>query len=74
MLHSTAAEVKTHPRKDGPLEFEDLGGITVGLLFRMTNGHFSTGRYIILDYGLCVLEGLIQLSNKCVFACAIIKR
>ena len=44
------------------------------LLFRMTNIYFSTGRYVIIDSGFCVLKGLIQLSKKGIFACAVIKK
>ena len=44
------------------------------LLLRMTNSHFATDRYVILDSGLCVLKGLIQLRKKGIFACAVIKK
>ena len=33
-------EGKAHPRQYGPLGFEDLGGKTVGLLFRMMKQYF----------------------------------
>ena len=56
-------EGKVHPRQAGPLEFEDLSGKSVGLLLRMMN-YFPTGRYIIIEYVLCVLKGLIQLRKK----------
>ena len=67
-------EGKTHHCQDGPLEFEDLGGKTVGLLLRMAKSYFATGMYVILDSGLYVLKGLIQLRKKFVFACDIIKK
>ena len=67
-------EGKTHHCQDVPLEFEDLGGKTVGLLLRMAKSYFATGMYVILDSGLYVLKGLIQLRKKFVFACAIIKK
>ena len=44
------------------------------LLFRIMKSYFSTGRYIILDYVLCVLKGLIQLRKKDIFACSVIKK
>ena len=61
-------EYKAYPRQAGPLEFEDLSGKSVGLLLRMMN-YFPTGRYIIIEYVLCVLKGLIQLRKKvfCLF-------
>ena len=45
----------------------------MGLLLHMMKIYFSTGRYVILDSVFYVLKGLIQLSNKGVFACAFIK-
>ena len=46
----------------------------MGLLSRMMKIYFATGRYIILGSGFCVFKGLIQLSKKGVFACAVIKK
>ena len=60
-------EGKDHPRQSDPLEFEDLGVKTVVLSLRMMKSYFATGRYIILDSGLCVLRGLIQLRKRGVF-------
>ena len=45
----------------------------MGLLLRMMKIYFSTGRYLILDSGFCVLKGLIQLNKKVVSECAEIK-
>ena len=67
-------EGKEDPCQAGPIEFEDLGGNTVGLLLHMMNSYFETGRYVIIDSGFCVFKGLIQLSKKGVFACAVIKK
>ena len=67
-------EGKAHPRQAGPLEFEDLGGKTVGLLLRMMKIYFATDRYVIIDSGFCVLKGLIHLRKKGIFACAVIKK
>ena len=74
MLVVELVEGRKHPRQDVPLEFEDLSGKTVGFLLRMTKIYFSTGRYVVLDSGFCVLKGLIQLSKKAMFACSIIKK
>ena len=57
-------EGKAHPRQAGPLDFEDLGAKTVGILLCMMKSYFSTGRYVILDNGFCVLNFLIQLRRK----------
>ena len=67
-------EGKEHPRQYGPLEFEDLGGNTVVLLLRTMKSYFATGKHVILDYGFCVLKGLIQFSKKGVFYCYVIKK
>jgi hypothetical protein len=36
--------------------------------------YFSTGWYVILDSGFCVLKALIQLNKVGMFACAVIKK
>ena len=46
----------------------------MGLFWRMMKSYFATGSYVILDYGFCVLKGLIQLRKKGIFAYAIIKK
>ena len=46
----------------------------MGLLLRTMKSYFATGRYVILDSGLCVLKGSIQLRKKGVFACDFIKK
>ena len=65
---------KEHPRQSGPLEFENLGGKTVGLLSPMRKSYFPTGRYVIIDSGFYILKGLINLSKKGIFACTVIKK
>ena len=40
----------------------------------MMKSYFATGGYVILDYGFCVLKGLIQLRKKRIFVCAVIKK
>ena len=66
-------EGKVYTSQTGPLEFEDLGSKTVGLLLSMMKSYFTTGRYEILDSSFCVLKEFIQLRNKGVFACDVIK-
>ena len=67
-------EVKAHPFQAVTLEFEDLVKNTVGLVLRMMNIYFTTGTYVILDSGFCVLKGLIQFRKKGFFSCAVIKK
>ena len=61
------AEVKSHPLQNGPFDFEDLNRKTVGLLLRIMKKYFATGRYVILDSGICVLKWLTQLRKKGIF-------
>ena len=67
-------EGKAHPHQAGPLEFEDLDRKTVGLFLRMMKSYFSTGGYVIIDSGFCVLKWLIHLSKKGISACDVIKK
>ena len=55
-------------------EFEELGGKTIGLLVRMTRPIWFKGDVLVLDSGFCVLEGLIELRKRGVFAAAVIKK
>ena len=67
-------EGKAHPRQFGPLEFEDLGGNTLGLLMCMMKSYFSTSRYVIIYLSFFVLKWLIQFRKRGIFACAVIKK
>ena len=67
-------EGKEHPCQAGPLEFEDLGGNTVGLLLRTIKIYFASGKYLILDSGLCDLKGLIKSMKKDVLSFNVIKK
>ena len=49
-------------------------GKTTGLLMRMLSSYFSTGRYVVLDSGFCVLKALVELKKVGLFACAVIKK
>ena len=44
----------------------------MGLLLHKMKSYFATGRYVIIDYGFCVLKGLIQLRKKGVFGFSVI--
>ena len=66
-------EGKAHPCQAFPLEYEDLGSKTVRLMLRIMKSYFTTGGYVILDYGFCVLKGLIQLRKRGYFAFFVIK-
>ena len=65
-------EGKDHPPQVVP-RYSELGK-TTGLLMRMLQSYFSTGRYVVLDSGFCVLKALVQLKKVGMFACAVIKK
>ena len=54
-------------------KYDNLGK-TVGLLLRMTEGFWGTAKIVVLDSGFCVLQGLIELAKRGVFAAASIKK
>ena len=62
-------EVEDHTHQAGLLEIEYLNKKTTGLLLRILKSYFETGMYVILDYDICVLKGLIPLRKKGVFLC-----
>jgi hypothetical protein len=49
-------------------------GKTVGLLLRLTQLLYATGKVVILDSGFCVLQGILELAKRGVFASALIKK
>lgn len=55
-------------------KYEDLGGKTVGLLVRLTEPIHNKGAVVVLDSGFCVLQGIIELRKRGVFAAALIKK
>ena len=67
-------EGKEHPHQAGPLDFEDLGRKTMGLLLPMMKSYFISGIYAILGSGFCVFKGLIQLRKKGIFSFSVIKK
>ena len=66
-------EGKDRPRGRAPANYDDLGK-TVGLLLRLLEPVFNTGRYVVLDSGFCVLKALVELRRNGVYACALIKK
>jgi hypothetical protein len=65
-------EGKDHPPQIAE-RWSELGK-TTGLLMRMLSSYFSTGRYVVLDSGFCVLKALVELKKVGLFACAVIKK
>ena len=49
-------------------------GKTVGLLLRVLEPIFARGNVVILDSGICVLKGIVELKKRGVYASALIKK
>ena len=56
-----------------PQEHSELG-CAVGLMLRYTKSLYSARKVAVLDFGLCVLKGVVELKNKGVFCCCIDKK
>eukprot|EP00956_Cyclotella_meneghiniana_P035814 scaffold118478_cov62-Cyclotella_meneghiniana.AAC.7 len=65
---------KDYPAELGTPEFESEYGKTGGLLLRMLKSMFSSGRYIVLDSGFCVLKAIVGLFRRGLFSGALIKK
>jgi hypothetical protein len=72
MFSMEMVEGKDHPPQIKE-KYSELGK-TSGLLMRMLQSYFATGRYVILDSGFCVLKGLVALKKAGLYACAVIKK
>ena len=66
-------EGKDHPQHLGPKEFDNIGK-TTGILLQLTKPVWSTGKVFVLDSGFCVLQALVELKKKGLFAAALIKK
>eukprot|EP00957_Ditylum_brightwellii_P176348 13428119-Ditylum_brightwellii.AAC.1 len=64
-------EGKDRPERPKPLYNEE--GKIMGLLLRLYESIYSTGKVIILHSGFCVHNATINLRKKGVFASALIK-
>jgi hypothetical protein len=71
MFSMEMVEGKDHPPQVAE-RWSKLGK-TMGLLLQMLATYFSTGQYVILDSGFCVLKSLVELKKVGIFACAVIK-
>ena len=66
-------EVKDRPTELGKKKWEDLGK-TVGLMLKICDPIFSTGKCVVLDRGFCVSKGITALLEFVVYAAALIKK
>ena len=66
-------EGKDHPRQLGE-KTHDEKGKTIGVLLHLTEPVWGTGKLVVLESGFCVLQGLVELKKKGVYAHALIKK
>jgi Transposase IS4 len=66
-------EGKDEPRERPKKAYSELGK-TVGMLQRLTQPIWHTGKVVVLDSGFCVLQALIELRKRGVFGAALIKK
>ena len=72
-MESTDRGVKDRPTQLGKKKWENLGK-TVGLMLRMCEPIFSTGKCALLDSAFCVSKGITSLLEFGVYAAALIKK
>ena len=66
-------EGKDRPPQLNNKHFDDIRK-TVGTLLRLTEPVWGSGRVIVLDSGFCVLQVIVELRKKGLFAVALIKK
>ena len=66
-------EGKNTPNELGKKKWEEMGK-TVGLMLRMCEPIFSTGKFVVLDSGFCVTKGITTLLEFGVYAAALMKK
>ena len=66
-------EGKDRPKQMGPKLHLELGR-TVGLMIQMCGPIFYTGKYVVMDSGFCVSNGIVALAMKGVYSSVIIKK
>ena len=68
-----SVEGKDHP-KEIPADPTNEKGNTIGLLLRLCSSIYNSGRVVILNSGLCLLQGLVEFRRLGVYASAVIKK
>ena len=75
MFSVEMVEGKDRPRQLGIPEFQSDHGKTGGLLLCLLKSYFSSGRYVVLDSGFCVLKAILALKRVGgLYAGALIKK
>jgi Transposase IS4 len=74
MFFVELVEGKDRPTALPEKEFEEENGKTGELLLHLTKPLWGTGNVVVLDSGFCVLQPLIEIRKKGVFAAAVVKK
>ena len=62
------------PKDKTAKNFSGIRGVTTGLLLHLTNIIFHMTKFVILDSGVCVLRGIIEIQKRRLFYNTLIKR
>ena len=73
MRFAEIVEGRDRPRERGRPDFFGIGK-TVGTMLRCTRPIWNCSKVVIVDSGLCVTKGLVELQKKGVFGAALIKK
>ena len=67
-------EGKYRTTERGKPEFEADYGATGGLIMRMKNPLFGTGKTVVMDSGFCVMRGLVGMLAHGVYGTTVINK
>ena len=68
-------EGRDRPIPMGRSQFETSPNMkTFGLMLQLTRSMWSTGKAVVMDVGLCVLKGLLEMSKRVVYGSVLIKK
>ena len=73
MWKTHIVEYKARPAHMGPKIHSEIG-ITVGIILCMYKPIFSKVKYVVVDSGFCVANGIVALAAKVVYVDDLIKK
>ena len=73
LFRALIVEGKDRPKELGQKKYSELGR-TVGLMLRMCKTLYGTGKAVVMDSGLCVSRGIVELERKGVYGASLIKK
>ena len=73
LFNVNSVEVKDAPVEHPHQKYSDTGK-TVSLMLCLTKMIHGTGNIVVLDYGFCVIHGLVDMKKKGVYGVTLIKK